>query len=103
MLESAKGVANATRTIIASQLAENPTYKLVIVGHSLGGGTAAVLGTLWKDTFPGLQVFAYGCPCVGPLGMDPTSNDSIVSVVGEGDPFSCLSLGHLAGKWLYKE
>jgi len=103
MLESARGVANETRSIISSQLAENPSYKLVIVGHSLGGGTAAVLGTLWKNTFPSLKVYAYGCPCVGPLGSDPTSNDSIVSVVGDGDPFSCLSLGHLAGKCVYKE
>jgi hypothetical protein len=28
--------------------------------------------------------------------MEPTSSKSIVSVVGEGDPFSCLSLGHIA-------
>ena len=55
-----------------------------------------MLGTMWQNTFPGLKVYAYGCPCVGPLNAQPTINDSIVSVVGEGDPFSCLSLGHIA-------
>lgn len=33
---------------------------------------------------------------MAPLDCYPTINESIVSVVGEGDPFSCLSLGHLA-------
>ena len=96
MLEAARGVARRTRKVIASELAANPSYDLIIVGHSLGGGTAAVLGTMWHKTFPGLAVYAYGCPCVGPLDANPTINDAIISVVGEGDPFSCLSLGHLA-------
>jgi len=95
MLAAAKGIAKNTRKLIASELASNPNFDLVIIGHSLGGGTAAVLGTMWQDTFPGLVVYAYGCPCVGPLNAQPTINKSIVSVIGEGDPFSCLSLGHL--------
>ena len=96
MLESARGVSRRTRKLIASELASKLDYDLVIVGHSLGGGVAAVLGSLWRDTFPGLRVFAYGCPCVGPIDSLPTRSDSIISVVGENDPFSCLSLGHLA-------
>ena len=62
----------------------------------LGGGVAAILASLWQDTFPGLKVYAYGCPCVGPIDSEPVTSDSIVSVVSEGDPFSRLSLGHLA-------
>jgi len=96
MLESARGVAKMTRKFIASELAAHPDFSVVIVGHSLGGGTAAVLGAMWQDTFPGLAVYAYGCPCVGPLNASPTTNKAIISIVGEGDPFSCLSLGHLA-------
>mmetsp|Transcript_10014 Transcript_10014/g.15106 ORF Transcript_10014/g.15106 Transcript_10014/m.15106 type:complete len:462 (+) Transcript_10014:193-1578(+) len=96
MLKSARGVANATHGLISSELASNPDYDLIIVGHSLGGGVAAVLGTFWRDTFPGLKVYGYGSPCVGPIDSHPTISNSIVSVVGESDPFSCLSLGHLA-------
>lgn len=97
MLESARGVALSTRRLIASELASKPDYDLVIVGHSLGGGVAAILGSMWRDTFPGVQVYAFGCPCVGPINAHPfESNDCITCVVGEGDPFSCLSLGHLA-------
>ena len=77
MLEGARGVSKMTRKIIAAELASNPEYKLVIVGHSLGGGAAAVLGTMWQDTFPGLIVYSYGSPCVGPIDSNPTLNDSI--------------------------
>lgn len=97
MLASARGVSRAARKSVASELAARPDYDLVVIGHSLGAGTAAVLGTIWRDTFPGLIVYAYGCPCVSPDDAYPTLDyDSITSIVGEGDPFSCLSLGHLA-------
>ena len=43
MIEAAKGVAKATRRIIASELANNLTYDLVVVGHSLGSGVAAIV------------------------------------------------------------
>mmetsp|Transcript_15311 Transcript_15311/g.21847 ORF Transcript_15311/g.21847 Transcript_15311/m.21847 type:complete len:947 (-) Transcript_15311:107-2947(-) len=96
MLESARKLASKCKKLIQSELALYPDFGLVIVGHSLGGGTAAILGSLWKNVFPGLKVYAYGCPCVGPLNSYPTMDKSIVSVVGDGDPFSTLSLGHLA-------
>mmetsp|Transcript_12159 Transcript_12159/g.22780 ORF Transcript_12159/g.22780 Transcript_12159/m.22780 type:complete len:357 (-) Transcript_12159:83-1153(-) len=96
MLQAARNVAKMTRKVISTELASNPEYNLVIVGHSLGGGVAAVLGSLWRDTFPGVKVYAFGCPCVGPADVHPYQSDAITCVVGEDDPFSCLSLGHLA-------
>jgi acetyl esterase/lipase len=36
--------------------------RLVIVGHSLGAGTAAVLGVLMKEEYPTLKVYGYGTP-----------------------------------------
>lgn len=96
MLEAARGIATDVEEAVQTFLNTNAEYSLVIVGHSLGGGVAAVLGTLWEDVFPGVHVYAYGCPCVGPLNVEPTSSKSIFSVVGEGDPFSSLSLGHIA-------
>lgn len=96
MLEAARGIATDVEEEVKTFLNTNQDYQLVIVGHSLGGGVAAVLGTLWEVTFPGVHVYSYGCPCVGLMDVEPTSSRSIVSVVGEGDPFSCLSLGHIA-------
>ena len=96
MLEAAKRVANATGEAVSAELDANPDYSLVLVGHSLGGGVAAVLGTLWESKYPDLVVYGYGAPCVGPLDARPTTCANIVSVLGDGDPFSCLSLGHIA-------
>lgn len=96
MLEAAKRVADATGETVSAALDANPDYSLVLVGHSLGGGVAAVLGTLWESRYPDLVVYGYGSPCVGPLDARPTTCSNIVSVLGDGDPFSCLSLGHIA-------
>ena len=37
-------------------------YDLVVVGHSLGAGTAAILAILMREHFPELQCFAFSPP-----------------------------------------
>ena len=37
-------------------------YDLVVVGHSLGAGTAAILAILMHDQFPELHCFAFSPP-----------------------------------------
>ncbi|EMP34974.1 Sn1-specific diacylglycerol lipase beta [Chelonia mydas] len=39
-----------------------PEYKLVIVGHSLGGGTASVLAIMLRNSFPTLRCYAFSPP-----------------------------------------
>ena len=99
MLEAAQGLLKSTQEIVARELNENPDYSLVIVGHSMGGGVAALLGTLWLETFP-VSVFVYGPPCIAPLDatalIGPETSNHIVSVAIEGDPFGFMSLGHIA-------
>jgi hypothetical protein len=116
MLEAAKALQRDSESLLDHELKENPDFKLVLVGHSMGGtlyeiqktsimlfkhsvshslgGVAALLGTLLEQKFPFLHVYVYGPPCVSP---DPANlHPNIVSVVTEGDPFCCLSLGHVA-------
>jgi len=38
------------------------SYSLVIVGHSLGAGTATLLSLSLKKEYPTLRCFAFGCP-----------------------------------------
>uniref|UniRef100_T1JB75 Diacylglycerol lipase-alpha n=1 Tax=Strigamia maritima TaxID=126957 RepID=T1JB75_STRMM len=38
------------------------SFELVLVGHSLGAGTAAILAILLKDQYPDLQCYAYSPP-----------------------------------------
>jgi pimeloyl-ACP methyl ester carboxylesterase len=96
MLEGARGVAKTARSIVEQELNHLPDYNLVVVGHSLGGGVASVLAALWKEVFPGVVAYSFGSPCVFPEETDEWLCNSIYSVVGEGDPFSKLSLGHVA-------
>ena len=37
-------------------------YELVIVGHSLGAGTAAILAILMQQQFPALHCYAFSPP-----------------------------------------
>ncbi|XP_066545751.1 diacylglycerol lipase-beta isoform X2 [Amia ocellicauda] len=39
-----------------------PEYRLVITGHSLGAGTAAVLSIILRSSFPGLKCYAFSPP-----------------------------------------
>jgi hypothetical protein len=94
MLEAARAVAELAMDIVAEDLEAHPDYSLLLVGHSLGGSVAALLGTIWEDTFPNITVYAFGAACVSP--PNSTSGATIISVLGEGDPFSSLSLGHIA-------
>ena len=96
ILTSARRLAAMTEDIVANELEANPDFSLVIAGHSLGGGVAAVLGSLWEKRFPRIKVFCYGTPCVSTIHSKPTIDQHIISVIGEGDPFATLSLGHVA-------
>ncbi|XP_062516884.1 diacylglycerol lipase-alpha-like [Corticium candelabrum] len=48
----------------AKEVDPNGDYKLVVVGHSLGGGTASILSLLFvlERSYPGLLCFAYSPP-----------------------------------------
>lgn len=97
------GMAAATKLlkieiedVVMRALRENPGFRLIIVGHSMGGSVAALLGALWQATFPKVKVYSFGPACVATGDSSLIGNPHIVSVVLDGDPFRTLSLGHLA-------
>jgi hypothetical protein len=93
MLAAARGVSSMAEDIVAKELEDNPGYSLLLVGHSMGGSVAAILGNMWEPKFAGTTVYAYGPACVSP--ENEGGGCHTVSVLVEGDPFSCLSLGHV--------
>lgn len=58
---------NTLHTLQGHQVLETayqryPEFELVILGHSLGAGTATLLSFLLRERFPRLKCFAYGPP-----------------------------------------
>ena len=50
--------------IVSRAMLDRPDWQLVLMGHSLGAGTATLLGMRWRSRglFPGFKVYAYGVP-----------------------------------------
>ncbi|XP_072312392.1 diacylglycerol lipase-beta isoform X2 [Eucyclogobius newberryi] len=73
-----------------------PEYKLVIVGHSLGAGTAALLAVMLKNSFPTLKCYAFSPPggLVSKALADYTK-DFVISVVLGKDLVPRLSLPNM--------
>ncbi|KAM7371214.1 hypothetical protein PAMP_010703 [Pampus punctatissimus] len=73
-----------------------PEYKLVITGHSLGAGTAALLAILLRNSFPTLQCYSFSPP--GGLlskALADYSKDFVVSVVLGKDLVPRLSIPNM--------
>ena len=80
-------------------LGENPklpTYSLVITGHSLGAGCAAVLSMMLRNKFPSLRCFCFAPP--GCVVSFPSAQDSnIISYVLDSDIVPRLSVHSVVG------
>lgn len=94
LVASALYISEMTANTITDELKHNPTYSLVIVGHSMGGGVAAILGSMWKQRFENrVKSITYGCPRF--FLADDDNYDNVVSVVHEDDPLINFCFGNL--------
>ena len=67
MLECARRKLDMIRLPLLQTIAQNPQYQVVVIGHSLGAGTAALLTLLLKNELPcsvRLRCLAFAPPCV---------------------------------------
>jgi len=111
-------VGKPVQLAVQEALYSNPDYELVMCGHSLGAGVAAILGMKWADPKTCLTVRSSGLPvgrrvfvyCVAPpaltdAALSKLANRLIVSFVYSHDVVSRLSLGSVrdlknAALWL---
>lgn len=64
---------------------EKSNGKLIITGHSLGAGTAALLSMLLQNEFDGVECFAFAPPAVLSTGLCSVSESVVTSVICEDD------------------
>ena len=99
MLQSAFRINNAITKTLLETCALYEDYNVVITGHSLGAGVAALLGLMYKDhpiirQKHGLRVYAFASPCI--VSKEFTDNeigsDFITSIAVNCDMVTRLSV-----------
>jgi len=74
MLKSARNLASQLSALVLTQAVLYPSYAVVVTGHSLGGGTAALLYLIWRNSerFRGVKLVghAHACPSVASPNLD---------------------------------
>ncbi|KIY72562.1 alpha/beta-hydrolase [Cylindrobasidium torrendii FP15055 ss-10] len=121
ILRMAKAMGDIGRPVqvaVQEALFKNPDYDLVMCGHSLGAGVAAMLGLMWSDpstclTVPssGLpvgrrtSVYCFAPPCIADVPLALKAKDLVVSFVYSHDVVARLSIGSVtdirnAAAWL---
>ncbi|TPX46572.1 hypothetical protein SeMB42_g03645 [Synchytrium endobioticum] len=108
MLRSARKIyESAVADVVAGALRQYPEFGLVLCGHSLGGGVAALLATMWANmTDDGefvtndnvaegrpIHCYCYGPPSTMSAELSKAYKDLITCVVFRNDVIPCLSLG----------
>eukprot|EP00658_Telonema_sp_P-2_P003445 TRINITY_DN11278_c0_g1_i2.p1 TRINITY_DN11278_c0_g1~~TRINITY_DN11278_c0_g1_i2.p1 ORF type:complete len:731 (+),score=116.44 TRINITY_DN11278_c0_g1_i2:176-2368(+) len=73
-------------------LGKHPGFGLVLTGHSLGAGVAALLALSWVVHFPELDCFLFGCPSILSNHLAHASWDICQSLIIGDDVITRLSL-----------
>ncbi|KAG5341022.1 hypothetical protein C0989_012226 [Termitomyces sp. Mn162] len=118
MARAMGGTGKPVHVAVQEALHHNPDYDLVLCGHSLGAGVAAILGMKWADPKTCLTVRSSGLPvgrrvfvyCFAPpaladAALSKLANRLIISFVYSHDVVARLSLGSIrdlrnAASWL---
>lgn len=84
IFKGAQNVYNSTKDRILDLMTDYPSFDLIITGHSLGAGTAGLIGLLWS-TDPdfasrNFRVYCYGAPCVVSPELNPMLRQNVMTV-----------------------
>jgi hypothetical protein len=89
IFKGAMNIYTAVKAKLLDALASYPGFSLIITGHSLGAGTAALIGLLMRGdadfTSINYRAYCYGCPCVVSPELQPLLKDNIMTVSNGSD------------------
>lgn len=89
-----KEISNKALAALATATQEYPNYHVVVVGHSLGAGTATLAASYVRQTYPDADLFTYGSPRPG--------NDVFVNFVSQQGNYRVEHYNDLAANILPK-
>ncbi|KAK9804709.1 hypothetical protein WJX72_001137 [[Myrmecia] bisecta] len=96
MLAAARWIMQQTVKQLREALAHNPGYSLRIIGHSLGGGTAAMLCMMLRDSSPDFAsttCVAIACPACMTLELAKSCSGYVTTIINNADIIPTISPG----------
>lgn len=93
MLMSARAMLPAIEAELEHAVTLQPTFKIVVTGHSLGAGVAALLTMHLCKTYPDMICYGFGMPCILSEQTAVDLSKNVVSVIVGHDVVGRLSLG----------
>ena len=96
MLAAARWLKGQVKAKIEEAVAANPGYKIYLVGHSLGGGTAAMLTMMLRESggiFTDVECVAIACPACMTLELAKSCAGYVTTVVHGADVIPTISPG----------
>ena len=73
-------VATTLKTLIGKQLIQYPDYQVVLPGHSLGAGAAAIATLVLQSVYSNVSAYCFACPSCVSLNLLPRLQNCVNTV-----------------------
>lgn len=99
ILTAAQNIVALVKDLMVGLLETHHDYRPIILGHSLGAGTASMIALMWmEDEFimsRGLRAYCYSVPSTMSSEFHQAAGDVIISVIFGNDLVPKVSIGVL--------
>ena len=98
-LKSARNLLSTVKPLLLRLKREHPTYRVRVVGHSLGASVAALFTLLVRAELPCARAVVFGVPACVSASLVPETLACVTSFVNRNDPLPAAS-PHQVGSFI---